>query len=544
MKNKKQQNPATTTVIADSTSMEKTSRSAGFKRRLRYRAGFAAVIAIATAIVVLLNILVGVLADRYPLSLDISANKAFTLSDQSVTIAKQVQQDIQLVIFIEESFFESPNTGLPELDTTLREFLTALKQYNYHSNNKVTYKFLDPSQSPAEYAAYSKYEVQAGDMLFLCGERYKTSTLYSENSQNSSDLYTIDTSNLQTTGTYSVNSNVEKMLASAIHPLNIGNDHTVQVLTGHDEDRDVISGLKKIYELNGYNFEEMQINTSVDFNEKAETLLIPAPKNDYTDEELTRIRQWIDNDNNYDRQLMVYIHPTANCPKLYTFLEQEYGIVVTDEIIVETDGNRYRNYFPYNALADVASTEFTENSSGIANISTYETRRLKTTLPATIENGTLGDYALPLTEYPNTAKLVKLSSLNNETGASSEDILYNAPETEYPLTGAIVSCRNFHNNETDQDVKRRVFVSGCTTMATTNYVQDSTLQNEEFLLDVINGITDIENDLIISSKPLKNKTVAFNAKTQTILGLGVFTVGLPLALLIVCLVVYLRRKNL
>ena len=43
----------------------KVTRSAGAKRRLRYRVGFTATILIAVAAVVLLNVVVGIVADRY-----------------------------------------------------------------------------------------------------------------------------------------------------------------------------------------------------------------------------------------------------------------------------------------------------------------------------------------------------------------------------------------------------------------------------------------------------------------------------------------------
>ena len=67
---------------------EKKRRTAGAKRRLQYRAGFTATIVIAVALVILLNVIVGVVADRFPITLDISKDKAYTLSEQSVEIAK------------------------------------------------------------------------------------------------------------------------------------------------------------------------------------------------------------------------------------------------------------------------------------------------------------------------------------------------------------------------------------------------------------------------------------------------------------------------
>lgn len=519
---------------------EKKRRSAGAKRRLQYRAGFTATIVIAVALIILLNIIVGVVADRFPLTLDISKNKTYTLSEQSIEIAEQVKNEIELIIFADKEAFESPSSGINELDTTMREFLNALKQYNSFSGGKVTYTFIDPNQEPQKFAAYSDYEVQAGDMLFLAGDRYKVRTVYDGNYSN--DLYTMDTSSYNYTGTYTFESNAERLLASNIYALSGGEEHIVQVLVGHEEDEYVVDGLQSLYELNGYTFEELTITGSKEFNKDASVMLIAAPAKDYSAEEIKRVREWVYNDGNYGRQLMVFVSPTADCPNLYEFLEVEYQITVTDELITETDLNRIQSYNYLLPMTDVSSTKYTANSAGTANVYTPLVRRLTTDLPAALENNTIGSYAVPLTEYPESAKLTKLEALNSNT--ADEDSSYAAPEGDYPLTGMIVYAIDSYNNETQTAVDGRVLVSGCAGMAYSNYVQNNNLKNEELLLDSLNAMTGVENAITISSKTVQNETVTFTNATALIVGLGIFTIGLPLAVLIICLVVFVRRKNL
>ncbi len=521
---------------------EKKRRSAGAKRRLQYRAGFTATIVIAVAVVILLNVIVGVVADRFPITLDISKDKAYTLSEQSVEIAKQVENEVELIIFADKDIFENPSTGIDELDTTLREFSNALKQYNSYSGDKVTATFIDPSQEPQKFAAYSQYEVESGDMLFLAGDRYKVATVYDGNYSN--DLYTMDTSSYNTTGTYTFTSNVEKLLASNIYALSGGEEHIVQVLVGHEEDEYVIDGLKSLYELNGYTFEELTITGSKDFNKDASIMLIPAPEKDYSADEIKRVQEWMYNDNNYGRQLMVFVSPTADCPNLYEFLEVEYQITVTDELILETDYNRIQNYNSLYTMTDIPPTDYTASATGTANVFAPFTRRLTTTLPATLENNTIGIYAVPLTEYPDSAKLTKLESLQSPDTSADTDTTYAAPEGDYPLTGMLVYAIDSYNNETQTAVDGRVLVSGCSAVAYSNYMQNSNLKNEELLLGTLNKMTGIENAITISAKTISNETVTFSNSTALIVGLGIFTIALPLAVLIICLVVFIRRKNL
>ncbi len=519
---------------------EKKHRSAGAKRRLQYRAGFAATIAVAAVLVVLLNILVGALADRFPLTLDISKNKTYTLSEQSIEIAKQVDNEIELIIFADKESFESPSSGINELDTTVREFLNAIKQYNSYSDGKVTYTFINPNQEPQKFAAYSEYEVQSGDMLFLAGERYKTATVYDGSYAN--DLYTIDTTYYSSTGSYTFESKAEKLLASNIYALSGGEEHIVQVLVGHEEDEYVIDGLKDLYELNGYTFEVLTITGSKEFNKDASVMLIASPAKDYSAEEIKRVQEWVYNDGNYGRQLMVFVSPTADCPNLYEFLEVEYQIAVTDELITETDLNRIQSYNYLLPMTDVPSTDYTANSTGTANVYTPLVRRLTTTLPSSLSNDSIGSYAVPLTEYPESSKLTKLEALNSND--TDKDSSYAAPEGDYPLTGMLVYAIDSYNNETQTAVDGRVLVSGCAGMAYGDYVKNSSLKNEELLLDSLNTMTGIENAITLSTKTVQDETVTFTNATALIVGLGIFTIGLPLAVLIICLVVFVRRKNL
>ena len=312
-------------------------------RRLRY--GSASIILTVVVIVaaLLLNVIMDIVADRYPLSLDMSADKVFTLSDESVAIAKAVQNPVEIVIFVSEDTIANPTTGasagLPEFDTTMREFYNALRQYRTYSGDKVTFHFIDPDQEPAKFAAYEKYGVTTADILFIAGERYKTCSI--------GDLYEIDDTNYYTYGIYEFYSKVEKVLGSNINNLQNDNDRIVQVLLGHSEDENTIAGLKSLYELNGYTFKNHTITSSAAFDEKAEVMLIAAPKQDYSDAEIKRIQEWMFNNGAYNRHLIVYVDPYASCPKLYELLDVEYGIQVTDQLLLETDDSRKFSYYSY-----------------------------------------------------------------------------------------------------------------------------------------------------------------------------------------------------
>ena len=108
----------------------------------------------------------------------------------------------------------------------------------------------------------------------------------------------------------------------------------------------------------------------------------------------------------------------------------------------------------------------------------------------------------------------------------------------------IVHAIDSYNNATQTAVKGSVLVSGCAAVGYSSYLQNSSLNNEELLLGTLNQMAGVETTIAISSKTISTETVSFTNATALIVGMGVFTVALPLAVLIICLVIFVRRKNL
>lgn len=487
--------------------------------------------------ILLLNVIVGILADRFPITLDMSSDKVFTLSDESKEIASAMTEKVEVVVFADvESYFialaeqvysyyysyygQEVNLS-NELERVSREVETSLAQLQTASDSKLTYSFIVPDQEPEKYAEYSKYNLGSNNVLFISGERYRKTELSTMCDYLSS--------------TTSVTSNVEKVLVSNILALQGNNDRIVQVLIGHEEDAYTLGGLKKLYELNGYQMEELLITGSASFNDKAEILLIAAPSVDYTPEEVQRINTWLRNDNKRNRHLIVFIDPTANCPNLYELLKTEYSIEVTDQLIYETDPNRYHHDGEkYNfgiVSADVPEGDYTKNSAGDLSVKMPIVRRLITTLPSSSQYNV--DLGIPLTTHPDTAWV------SDKTG---EKVTLKAED--YPLSSSIVYVKEGWDSYTQQAATTTVAVFGSAEIAYEWNVANNNFNNEELLLDVINAISGYDLDLAVTTKVIDKGVTTFTTDTQMVLGIWVFTVGVPAVVLVVCLIVFLRRRSL
>lgn len=506
---------------------KKPKKSKRDSRRFRYGSMATAVTAVVAVLVVVLNVVVSLLADRFPINIDLTQNKLFSLSDNSVEIAKSINKDVQVIVFGSEDLYKNPNMGSDyyQVEALYKEIYKALQQYTSYSGGKVSVKYEDLNLNPQLATQYTKYEVTSGDILLLCGDRYQKASF--------NDMYEISGDGY--TQAQTVSSKVEVALASRIK--NVMRD-TVQVITafvGHEEDEDTVSALKSIYEANGYEFKELNLASSEEIDANTVAGLIVGPTKDFTAEEIERLQKWLDNDGKLDRNLMVFADFQAECKNLYEFLNVEYGLEVTDNLIMETSLTRtfrYSGYYPY---ADTADTEFTKDLSGSGNVLIPLTRQIITHKENNAENSL---YNVPLITSPESAKLMKIKDATDENASSEDDKSFAADA--YPINGMAAAVKwTYVDNE---QVKTNVILSGSSQIILA--ASQANVKNENVLISALNAMTGVVDDINVSTKSLERDTITFSDSTTLIVGLGVFTVGIPVIILVICLVVFLKRRHL
>lgn len=282
-------------------------------------------------------------------------------------------------------------------------------------------------------------------------------------------------------------------------------------------------------------FKELNLASSEEIDANTVAGLIVGPTKDFTAEEIERLQKWLDNDGKLDRNLMVFADFQAECKNLYEFLNVEYGLEVTDNLVMETSLTRtyrYSGFYPY---ADTADTDFTKDLSGSANVLTPLTRQIVTHKENNSENSL---YNVPIITFPESAKLMKIKDATDENASSEDDKSFAADA--YPINGMAASVKwTYVDNE---QVKTNVILSGSTQMILA--ASQANVKNENVLMSALGAMTGVVDDINVSTKSLERDTITFSDSTTLIVGLGVFTVGIPVIILIICLVVFLKRRHL
>ena len=487
-------------------------------RRLKAGSIATALTVIVVAAIILLNVVVGLVEKKFPMTLDTSAIGLYTLSDEAEAFVKGIDKEVTITVCMPESELSSPQIGIEEFDNTYKQLHAALADFTRLSNGKVTVKYIDLASDPTAAAELAKLGADDGDILFTCGELTRVTTL-------AEDYTNYGITELQSYYQYyyslpTITSMVENTLAVNIHAVTADKDTTVTILTGHKEESPTVSVLESLLKQQGYRVEQVNITTAATFAADSRMAVIPAPAEDYTDAEITALRTWLQNGDKYERHLLYFPSMACSTPKLDTFVEDTYGVKISGDVVFQPNAanrpqvsNSYAYYFSY---ATTAASDFTAAGTRVMNAMN---RVLYKSDKAAGQLSTL--YAFP--------EGTQMQSVLDEKAEPVDT-------TDTNAIGAILA----YNVSNQCESYAAVF--GGTMML--QYF-DSMPENEALVTAVVNGILGNEGAAELPGKTVTDNTL-FNVETMSAAYtlFVIFAILLPVATLVVCLLVFLKRRHL
>lgn len=496
-------------------SFSKAMRSEKFKR-----GGMATLMSVVfIAIVVILNILVGVLTDRFPsLNVDLTAQKLNTLSDQALEIAKNVEQETDIYLIGSEDAYRNNTMYYSSAYGFDYSQIANLADKLQEANSKISVEFIDPDTNPTFISEYPEDNLVSGKVLVKTEKRHKVLSV--------NDLFSMQ--NDQTTGASNTYSKVDSALAGALEVVNMDKVPVVAIATGHDED--LTTRMDAFQDkLEGQNFEIREIDfLTEDIPEDTQILMLPTPNKDYTEEEIGKLRSFLDNDTNAESvTLLVTCHPTqGEMPNFASFLE-EWGVKVNLGLVAETDTSRMALGSPAYVLVDHENEILEKEYKYLISPSGCSIELLFES------NSDVSTHALWTTS--DSACLV--------TGDMTEADLADAPKASQ-----VVASLSYTTVKVgDVNARRSVVVFGSSVGFTDSFISATAFDNSAYITDLLKGMTGTDGSRVsVATQQVQTNVRDVTASQSTVVfwGLIVFTVGLPLAILIVGLVIFLKRRHL
>lgn len=288
------------------------------------------------ALVVLINVIAGLLLDRFPLSIDLTTDKRFALTQDSIDFVKKVDEKVTITVCSEEQDL----TGSSELYKQVAEII---KSYPKYSSN-ITVDFLSLVSNPNFAKQHPEETFSSGDIYIQSSLRGKKISV--------SDM--IESSESQQTGQVSYRSRAEQKMTSAVDYVTDKSPKKAVLLTGLSNID--VSGYTGVLEPNNYIVAESNFLTE-EIDQAADFVIFPQPITDLTTEQATKLEKYLDNDSKFGKSLVfIASQDQAPGPILKAFLA-EWGMEIGSGTIAETDPSHAYSGSPFFILNEIVDED-------------------------------------------------------------------------------------------------------------------------------------------------------------------------------------------
>ncbi|PWL48755.1 MAG: hypothetical protein DBY36_08755 [Clostridiales bacterium] len=473
------------------------------KQRLKYGTLATVMSLLIVTAIILANVLVGFATDKYGLKFDMTSEKRFELSDETIDILKELDEKVMFHVFMTEENFRALTYG--------NEMAEIMLRYEVYSGGNVEVNFVDPVRNPSFVTKYSDLvEISSGSVVVEKGEKYRAYAL--------KDLYYW----YDSTQTNAVGVSIERKLTTALLYMNVEDPPKAAVLYGHSE---VYSSqiATQLYEAN-FNVQTLNLMTD-EIPDDISLLVMCCPTTDYTEDEILKLEK-------YFASFRDFIYITgADAPALTNLelLFREWGVGFEDAIVCDS---QYRVLGDYTNVITLASTADSNLTSGFSSTKYVIAPYSKPMTQLWTESGLMTSTEILQTSPVSYAKPKNASETINSYEKEDGDL-------EGSFSAAIhVEYSQIVNNVTQ--TSNLLFLSS-PYMFTADLLNSESYGNMRFMTNIMNEF----NDTIVSVE-LKNKKftdpeleVIGNQLTVVLVLLCV----IPAVIIIMGIFVWYWRKN-
>lgn len=514
------------------------------KRALKYGSFATALTVLFVAAVVLLNVVATMLFDRFPITLDLTADSIYSVSEETIEYVKGIDSLVDITVMATEDEYRA----ISDYTVQTAELLKNYQQYN--PNISVSYKDL---LSNPDFVANYDQSLEMGDIIVeLVGtdhERVKVISLtdilnfkesvsaYIPQYVQAYGAYTVhaqyvknDSSVKAESQRYIASSNAEQALTSALMAVTDANPVTVAVLsiTGGNESN--VSGLTDLLDKNGYIITNLNIQKE-ELTEDIDVVVIPAPKIDYTTAETEKIATWLTNGGVLGKHMIYIASPEQSQTPNIDSLLYKYGLTVEYKVVYETDTSRYSGYQNYTLQSIVTENYMDDVANAYLPVYVPNSRSITTRFEA-------------VDSYNSCEVLVSSSSgavlkdmFGTDDSWRAEDVL----EKNSYATVALASYKAL-NQETHISTYNHIIALGSDLIVDPSLMAAAQYNNGDLLLSTINEITGKTEGITIISKVIASNSFEITQQTINTLTL-IFAAILPVAVFTFGIVVWVRRRH-
>ena len=271
-----------------------------------------AITIIVVAVFVVINLIVGQVTDKFSLNLDLTQNKIFSLTDQTINFIKNLDKDVEIILLSDEDSFAKTNSYFTQANSVLKKYAL--------NSNKIKVTYVDVVKNPTYLNEYQNENLNENSIIVKSSDRHKIITVQ--------DIFDIQRSYY---GSAITGSKAEQELTSAILYVTSDEQTKIVLLNGYGEQD--YSAFSELLKKNNFNVVTISLLTE-DIPEDASLAIIFGSERDFDTSSIDKLEKFLLSGN---KSLIYAINPNQKeAPNLNVFLER-HNIKIKDGLIYETN---------------------------------------------------------------------------------------------------------------------------------------------------------------------------------------------------------------
>lgn len=498
------------------------------------------------AAVVVLNVIVNIVSDRFDTTADLSDSGIYTLDEETTGYLDKLTMDVTVSIMNSETDFEGGGTYYKSVNELLKKMAMQNEhfkvQYLQIDQNPVfTSRFngetLSTNYIVVESAETGRHRILTPGSYFSCNALRSQLSQYGY-PETYIDQYVEQYVNSSYASRVIDGSNIEEAAISAM--LFVTNRDPVRVAftTGFDELEN--SDLQKLLSKNGYDVESINVMNVSEIDKDIDFIVMMAPSKDYDNDSLDKIAKFLDNDGAFGKNLVYFSSSEVMYERDDTLSENqtgsaltnlssflaEWGIKIEDSYVFQTNGSYvFTSGGDYRQVMNLQDTEYIGNAN---SNSLY----------------TVEKYMRPVTQIWGEDK--SKGGVEQKVLIKSFDGAYEIPfnaDENFDISTAnsgefIDAICAYKIHSTTQEVSR-VAVFGSVYF---QVLTESNYNNQNILINMFNYISGKTDGVTITSKNFETVGFDMNQGSANVLAI-ILCIVIPILVIVLGIVIWVRRRH-
>ncbi len=487
------------------------------RKVLKYGSASIVLAVVFIALVFALNLIVGIVTEKFNLYIDLTPEQLYNISDTSFELLSDMDDEVRIVFL----------TPLDQLDTNnyIKNIKTLALEYEEQFDN-ITVEYVDMHRDTEFRRKYYKEGISDTTIVVESGDKYAKFDMnecfvYTQNENGSYNYYAFN-------GEYRFTSSLLKVTRDTMP--------RVAFTTNHSEE--IPSAFRAMFEDSGFEVLELDIMQE-DIPSDIEILIMNAPLTDITGveseeegkSEVTKLTAYLAQGGD----MMIFVDPNTPVLKNLSELMYTWGIDVLEGLCVH-DNEKY--FTAANDMAVYAS--YISKDENVVPL--HEKLSSKNDATKIVSYYTAPVSTVPVTDVNRGSSPVIASSTTAYVPKSvDENYIENR---EIPLIVAGYNRR--FNSETGNTDVNYLVAGGSTYFVSDQFLHGyaATFANAELIRTMISAMTDEKMVLDVPFKVYKDTSLIMDSATEQQNMLASLVLVLPAIVLAAAVGVFLKRRHL